>query len=293
MPSVAGLAHAPSTPDWATVADEILCPLCDYNLRGLTEPRCPECGYQFAWRELLDINRRAHPYLFEHHPERNVWSLFRTLIGGLRPAAFWRSLHPSQPSRPRRIALYAIICLLPVLITFAATAVLIFNDAYASLYGRMTSSGQGVPDLWWSIRYIARWRLHTDGLLAVLGGIVLWPWLTMAGLMIFRWSMRRARIRRVHVVRCVVYSADLLLLLTPFYALVLAMQYYDAPSLRNSPFDYILPAAAILLWICFVYRLMRAYRHYLRFDHVAATVLVSQVMAALVVWKLLLIAEGY
>src|SRR5882724_6811288 len=30
------------TPDWAASSDEIECPMCDYNLRGLTEPRCPE-----------------------------------------------------------------------------------------------------------------------------------------------------------------------------------------------------------------------------------------------------------
>jgi hypothetical protein len=38
-------------PDSATVAlldflsmHDVLCPLCSYNLRGLTVPRCPECG---------------------------------------------------------------------------------------------------------------------------------------------------------------------------------------------------------------------------------------------------------
>ena len=33
--------------DWSTITENIECPLCLYNLRGLTEPRCPECGYQF------------------------------------------------------------------------------------------------------------------------------------------------------------------------------------------------------------------------------------------------------
>ena len=32
-----------------TVAEtEILCPLRDYDLRAVTEPRCPECGYAFT-----------------------------------------------------------------------------------------------------------------------------------------------------------------------------------------------------------------------------------------------------
>lgn len=40
-----------AVPDWSTIGREIHCPLCEYNLRGLSEPRCPECGYQFEWAE--------------------------------------------------------------------------------------------------------------------------------------------------------------------------------------------------------------------------------------------------
>ena len=62
------------TPDWETHREEVRCPLCNYNLRGLSEPRCPECGYSFDWPEILDITRRKHRYLFEHHPEGNIGS---------------------------------------------------------------------------------------------------------------------------------------------------------------------------------------------------------------------------
>lgn len=90
-------------------ADEVLCPLCEYNLRGLTDARCPECGAKFDWEELRDPSRRLHPYLFEHHPERNIRSFWRTLIGGLRPRQFWTTLYPTQPSRLRRLFLYFLI----------------------------------------------------------------------------------------------------------------------------------------------------------------------------------------
>lgn len=97
-----------SSPDWAQIDEGIIsdCPLCGYNLRGLIQPRCPECGYRFDWNEMLDPNRRLHPYLFEHHPLNKVWSFCRTLVGGLLPGRFWRKLHPAQPSYPRRLALY-------------------------------------------------------------------------------------------------------------------------------------------------------------------------------------------
>ena len=109
--SIAAPASAQSPPDWSTVADEIHCPLCEYNLRGLSEPRCPECGYQFEWPELLDITRRAHPYLFEHHPERNIWSFFRTLFGGQRPSVFWRSLVCCSRWRSKAKRPWSISCL--------------------------------------------------------------------------------------------------------------------------------------------------------------------------------------
>jgi hypothetical protein len=110
----------------AVVEQDIRCPLCDYNLRGLVEPRCPECGSRFDWDELRDPAKRLHPYLFEHHPERNVYSFLRTLTGGLRPWRFWKTLLPIQPSRPRRLVLYGLICLSVLLLVeatqFARTA---------------------------------------------------------------------------------------------------------------------------------------------------------------------------
>src|SRR5437588_13128653 len=96
-------------PDWATCDEQIVCPLCEYDLRGLSEPTCPECGYRFVWPDLLDPARRRHPYLFEHHPNHNVWSFRKTILGTLRPRRFWTSLVASQPSRPRRLVLYWLV----------------------------------------------------------------------------------------------------------------------------------------------------------------------------------------
>src|SRR3954464_15190796 len=75
--------------------ESLACPMCGYDLRGQIDPRCPECGYTFDWEELRDPTRRLHPYLFEHHPRRNVWSFIRTLTAGLRPRRFWSMLYPT------------------------------------------------------------------------------------------------------------------------------------------------------------------------------------------------------
>src|SRR4051794_31376393 len=100
-----------ASPDWDAITHDVLCPLCDYNLRGLGEPRCPECGYRFEWSVITDPAARPHPYAFEQNPQRNFRSFFRTLWGTLRPVRFWSSLTPMQPSRPDRLMLYAFLCL--------------------------------------------------------------------------------------------------------------------------------------------------------------------------------------
>jgi hypothetical protein len=62
------IATEPSrTPDWSAIGETIRCPLCGYDLRGLPQPRCPECGRTFEWADLLDPASRRHPYLFEQH----------------------------------------------------------------------------------------------------------------------------------------------------------------------------------------------------------------------------------
>jgi len=46
-------------PDWDAIDFDVLCSRCDYNLRTLTRPRCPECGLEFQWPEVLGriVNR--------------------------------------------------------------------------------------------------------------------------------------------------------------------------------------------------------------------------------------------
>lgn len=74
---------------------ELLCPLCDYDLRGLPEPRCPECGHQFEWEELTDPARMKLRWLFEHR--RGLGGYLGTSLRLWRPWEFWGSwLRPSH-----------------------------------------------------------------------------------------------------------------------------------------------------------------------------------------------------
>jgi hypothetical protein len=314
---------APLTPptDQAVQAEDVRCPLCDYDLRGLTEPRCPECGYQFVWADLTDPARRLHPYLFEHHPRRNVRSFVRTMAGALRPRRFWSSLKPSQPSRPRRLIVYWLVAALLLPIGYAGSvavkAVLYAGEheqirksqlaaitQYYRRYGANRPPGsypamifaaggpQGMVDQQWppvgTWAYVVfvfqrfnepRYKQHFELTTALLA----WPWLTLATLMIFRASMRRAKVNAVHVLRCVVYTGDAVLWLglLAFFALPPAIDWLDLGRYTAYRFAIV---AAPLFALFTGWRLAAAYRHYLQFDRPVATAAAAQAIVLLVVW---------
>jgi hypothetical protein len=262
------------------VAEELHCPLCDYNLRGTVEPRCPECGYQFEWDALRDPARRLHPYLFEHHPERNLGSFARTFVEGLRPARFWKSLLPVQHSSPRRLTLYGLIVgLATVLIGPVLCHALV---AFAILATGVGVSWRNALGMAWNATNI---EPAPELFFAAFALYVLWAVATFFSLLVFRISMRRARIHPVHVARCVVYSFDAVI--WPALATCVATAVSIALALLLSKRDFALLSGTVAFapWVLIamvVYRLVSAYRHYLRFDHPFLTILASQVIAGLV-----------
>lgn len=316
-----GVDLGPAPPDWSAIQEEIHCPLCEYNLRGLSAPRCPECGYTFVWAELLEIDRRLHPYLFEHHPERPYWSFVKTIIGGLRPWKFWKSLHPAQPCRPRRLMRFAAWMLVPAVLIWVALLGGVITE-------RMS---QHIRARQWERAYLSNPKPTSefedelkqfggiDGYLdtfypnTVLGIIqhegdparvmldyavpsiiaVAWPVATLLALCVFEISRRRVKIGRIHFVRAVVYSADLIWwigLIMFFIALLssaagFGLNVFISTIIHPVTFLVLAGAAAV---IAFGIRLTFAYRRYLRFPHAVWVVLSSQIIAGLIVFKLAL-----
>lgn len=107
---------------------ELLCPLCEYNLRGLPEPRCPECGHQSSWEELR-LAQPNHPYLFERHLERNVSSFFQTLFRSFLPRRFWGGLSATLRPVPKRLYAFGFLI---VVFTFGGSFVSAAYDIYAT-----------------------------------------------------------------------------------------------------------------------------------------------------------------
>jgi hypothetical protein len=295
---------------------DVRCPLCEYDLRGLTEPRCPECGFRFTWAELLDPERRTHPYLFEHHPRRNLRSFVRTTRAGWRPKRFWTTLNPAQPSAPRRLALYFCIVAASVMLFAAAglgrsyigivREMRVFRAWHTARINAVIGNSNAEPMLsnWvqQGVQQYGSVAAFVDSLVPAYtfkqfimdvrgpGGIlpklfalflipvtvfVIWPVLTFVSLQLFRWTMRRCRVRSIHVWRCVVYCSDVGMWAVVVLSLVHVLNPMDTAT------DVVVVTAATSLLV-FLWRLSVAYRHYLRFDHPFLTVLASQCIVLLV-----------
>jgi hypothetical protein len=117
--------------------------------------------------------------------------------------------------------------------------------------------------------------------------LLVWPGLTFAALMIFQISMRRARVRPIHVLRCVIYSFSTIVwmaliagLLTAAIVIVRAYGRGSVPGIRYAPVTL-----SAFLMLATIYHLIVAFRRYLRFDHSLATVLASQVIGILAVFS--------
>ena len=294
-------AAADGMPDWSAADADVPCPLCEYNLRGLTDPRCPECGYRFAWAEVL-TPRPTHPYLFECHPERNVWSFARTQAGGYRPRLFWATLQPAIRIRPMRLAAYWTLSVaLPV-----AGVGLAAGRAAVDVKAR--NGSQRRTALTWTVaspsqlaatiaRYdppVTSWRfrdqvvdrLRWGGSGVVLVAVLAWPCVTFATLQVFAVSMRRAQVRRAHVARCAIYSCDI----GVAAALATLVALGSARYTRDAGTPAMLLAGVALYTS---YRLGTAYRLYLRFHRPFLTALASQGIVLLIGFKWFLWALGY
>ena len=136
---------------------------------------------------------------------------------------------------------------------------------------------------WWtqvSIRW-ATWDGYSAPRTLSFAALLVWPWLTFLTLQVFQVSMRRAKVNPVHVLRCALYSFDVLLLVGIFGAVEMAA--HVIRWLRDSPFSVPveLPALTLLAGLFAMMRLWIAYRSYLRFHQPLATVLASQIIVAL------------
>jgi hypothetical protein len=309
-PATDAMAAGQGPPDWDALPPErVRCPLCAYNLRGLAEPRCPECGYKATWRELLNEAETRHPFLFEHHTGRDIRCFLRTMAAGWMPRRFWRTLtarHEVYVERLRRYALLSILlpllgaacgCMLRAGVViynegtraraFAQAQVAVGNPYYAQIGGKYFNDVSFGSAQWervdppiYSVTFlvstIAYLEVHWTHF-GVLVTLLAWPWVTFAVLMILRRSMRLADIRVVHVLRCVIYSFDCI-------SLVIIASMMWMPKIHWLEWNEFLGAVTPGMLIMFPigsYRLGSAYSRYLRFNHPYLTSMAAQTITFL------------
>jgi hypothetical protein len=281
IPAADPSASAATSPNWEQITRDITCPLCGYNLRGLTTPVCPECGHHFDWPAVLNPDQNIHPYLFEHHPRRNVSSFLKTFFGQFEPFKFWQKVKPTQPIRIGRLwaywAICTVVCLLPALLVIAIRI---------RMWISLTASQPSLPAALHHIRYLIAY----DGTIrGVLVGCLLWaifPLLTFLSLRVFAQSMRRAKVKPAHVFRCAIYCGDIILWNALFELGAIGLFAYNGWRISGG----LAPALLIAGFVVFLVnggRLSSAYRNYMKFDHVIATVFASQLMVALAIVALL------
>ncbi|HSZ57184.1 MAG TPA: hypothetical protein VK797_16065 [Tepidisphaeraceae bacterium] len=285
-----------AAPDWSVTAETVQCPLCDYNLRGLTQPRCPECGYAFDWQDLVDPQRRRHEYLFEHHPRRPIRAFFKTITRSFRPGRFWKTLYPSQPVNTRRLVVYGLICsfvaLSPALAAIAATDDAIFPRTRAAslrLIWSTTWSGYARAPTLNGLDYVRYFLINQrDAIVYAASAAAIYPLLCALTLLLFHQTMRNARIKPGHAIRVAIYSGDIvfwfgvwLLALAAASGILMPDPFRDSYFVLREGIAF--GAVAVLLLTSL--RMRAGYRHYLRFPHASATVAATQLMVLLlIIW---------
>jgi len=117
-----------------------------------------------------------------------------------------------------------------------------------------------------------------------------WPWLMLLSLQVFRASMRRAKVRADHVMRCVVYSFDvgawLAMLSLAYAAYAIADSLFLAPTAAPAyPTELLVRGFGFLgvTMVVVTWRMTQAYRRYMGFDHALATIIAAQVITMLLV----------
>lgn len=307
MPAPADLPPAASP-----LAEDIHCPLCDYNLRGLSDPRCPECGYTFTWPALRRQFRHQNTFAFDATARPGLRSLLKTMLLALFPQTFWQRLQPAHRPRAARLLTYCAVIWLPLLLVLlldpylreqysryrsecqrvetarASFAANVKSDPEVlrrvlSAYGTVEAYAQKmVPSSW-----VSAWTCLSSPLtyLGLRLLCLLLPALTWPVLLIYQASMRKRHIRQVHVLRAFAYASTFILPGTLIaFGIIPAIDHARSRWVvlfHPSYIDRVVAGCALVSIVLMTYPLWMAYRHYFRFPHALAVALCSQLIVFL------------
>jgi hypothetical protein len=254
-----------STPDWDRIGFDTLCPRCGYNLRTLTRPKCPECGLDFAWPDILRESGFKSDFLFEHHwRTRPVASLLRTFRKSLRPRRFWTDVSIHDQLGPEGLKFLMVLSTIILVITFHASTAIVAH-LFQLIYAKTTWLGAAR-----SVRQY-QWYIHSR-FLADFGsaGSVLLGLLTIAAtiaattilLVGMRQTLGRCRVRPIQIIRVMSYALLPLSITAPLgFLMLFVIPSYMLQDLNKKAL--VQSGGLILTWLLFSHYLYCGLKYYL------------------------------
>lgn len=266
---------------WADLipADELKCLNCRYPLFGLPQQRCPECGTEFTWTELLLAQHRRSLFLFEYwwrsRPIRSAWWTWRK---ALRPGRFWRMVKLHHPPQRGPLFLFAVAALLLGLVAFFVGIVL--GQIGTDLYWRSTFGNS----IWSSVnpQSLLPSSISLRGVVPSLLHITFWLGCALLALMIFVGSMRRLRLRTVHLVRVWAYSLPIWVPAAVFiHMLILEGTWSWFFGLRSGAMEKLTMIVPVVALVASMWSMRQGLARYVRMPHATAVAICVQLIAVM------------
>lgn len=266
-------------PAWDRIGFDVLCPRCDYNLRLLPQPRCPECGLEFRWLDVLFPP--DSDFLFEHHWHRRpVRSWLKTAWRALRPRRFWRdvAIHERICAGPLWFMLASAVpaCLLALhgLAALGWLAAEMFRiwvpnprrGQWGTSIGLLETGRLSwlVDELSWILKSLAILPHEIGWSYALLPcGVTLILLATLTFLCALRQTLGRCRVRSVQVLRVVAYAGVPTGLLSGVYWVLLTCLPVALGSIPSPPAAVEVAAGNVVPLLMFGAFVSIGLKHYL------------------------------
>jgi len=213
-------------PDWSRVDFDLECPRCAYNLRMLPSDRCPECGLDLHWADMIHAHFTIHRFLFEHQClRRPIASYFETLWKSLRPASFWAQvqLHDRVHVGP----LSAMLFLSAVWFALFAHVVPWLISEIISWMRRGVAAHSWVDEIQEAFEGISIRNVSSDPSILIFDwGYCCMVLGSLALVLVLRQTLGRCRVRSAQVLRVVAYSTapGVIAVLGSFVAVILVVE---------------------------------------------------------------------
>lgn len=223
---------------------ERYCPECSYCLRGLVEPRCPECGSPFEWDHTPESPSVPGIAFFCRKRRPSVSGFLAASVCGLWPAsAHRRAVAPEGWSLVRSVCYWAVwTCLFAASarVAYGCARSLVIEDSRTGLLiGAVLDDEPQIRVGPYVLTFVRPWLRLTwaeqDGLWVA---IAAWPWATSAFLCLFS-AIARIRCDSRMLLRLAVHvSSALPVVAGAFSTRVLVYSWLGKGWMLGSGFPY-------------------------------------------------------